>query len=189
MCSRSMFVMTARMGESFRNERSLSSASATRYCERPRRAFEPIASTRPPTTTVGSSPPAASTAATIEVVVVLPCIPAIAIPYFRRINSANISARGITGICRRSASETSALALLTAELVTTTSAVATFSAACASKTVAPSVFSRSVTAERFRSDPETLYPRFSMISAMPLMPIPPMPTKWMRWILANIKKC
>ena len=34
-----------------------------------------------------------STAATIEVVVVLPCMPAIAIPYFNRINSASISAR------------------------------------------------------------------------------------------------
>ena len=34
MCSRSRLVTTARMGESLRKERSLSSASATRYCER-----------------------------------------------------------------------------------------------------------------------------------------------------------
>jgi hypothetical protein len=32
MCSRSRLVTTARMGESLRKERSLSSASATRYC-------------------------------------------------------------------------------------------------------------------------------------------------------------
>ena len=56
MCSRSRLVTTARIGDSFRNERSLSSASATRYCVVPSRAFDPIASTRPPTTTVGSKP-------------------------------------------------------------------------------------------------------------------------------------
>ena len=50
-------------------------------------------------TTVGSRPPAASTAATIDVVVVLPCMPAMAMPYFRRISSASISARGMTGMC------------------------------------------------------------------------------------------
>src|ERR1700723_521942 len=61
MCSRSMFVTTDRIGESLRNDRSLSSASAIRYCDLPSRAFEPIASTRPPTTTVGSRPPAART--------------------------------------------------------------------------------------------------------------------------------
>ena len=93
MCSRSILVTTDRIGESLRNDRSLSSASATRYCDLPSRAFEPIASTRPPTTTVGSSPPAAKTAATMEVVVVLPCMPAMATPYFSRINSASISAR------------------------------------------------------------------------------------------------
>src|SRR5215472_9153104 len=38
---------------------------------------------------------------------------------------------------------------------------------------------RSVTAEVLRSEPETLYPRLSRTSAMPLMPMPPMPTKWM----------
>jgi len=112
----------ARMGDSLRNERSLSSASATRYCELPRRAFEPRASTRPPTTTVGSRPPAARTEATMDVVVVLPCIPATAMPYFRRISSASISARWMTGILRVRASTTSGFFALTAELVTTTDA-------------------------------------------------------------------
>ena len=47
--------------------------------------------------------------AIIEVVVVLPCAPATAMPYFRRINSASISARGMTGIFRRAASASSGL--------------------------------------------------------------------------------
>ena len=34
----------------------------------------------------------------MEVVVVFPCAPATAMPYFRRMSSASISARGITGI-------------------------------------------------------------------------------------------
>ena len=49
-------------------------------------------------TKVGSSPPSASTLATRLVVVVLPCVPAIAMPCFRRISSASISARGTTGM-------------------------------------------------------------------------------------------
>ena len=54
---------------------------------------------RPPMTKVGSRPPSASTLATRLVVVVLPCVPAIAMPCFRRISSASIIARGTTGIC------------------------------------------------------------------------------------------
>ena len=155
MCSRSRFVTTDKIGDNLKNERSLSSASATRYWLCPSRAFDPIASTRPPTTTVGSKPPAVSTDATIDVVVVFPCIPAIAMPYFSRISSASISARWITGIFRARASVTSGLFSWTAELTTTTLAPTTFAAACPSNTVAPSVASRSVTADRRRSDPLT----------------------------------
>ena len=72
----------------------------------PSRAFEPMDCSRPPTTMVGSSPPRASTAATSEVVVVLPCEPATATPYFMRISSASMSARGITGMpCARAADD------------------------------------------------------------------------------------
>jgi hypothetical protein len=49
-------------------------------------------------TNVGSNPACARIEATIEVVVVLPWAPAMAMPNFNHINSANISARGITGI-------------------------------------------------------------------------------------------
>src|SRR5215813_8725731 len=75
-----MFVITAIVGNSFKNERSLSSASATISSPRPSRALLPNALRRPPMTAVGSSPARSSTSATIDVVVVLPCAPAIAIP-------------------------------------------------------------------------------------------------------------
>ena len=112
----------ARIGESLRKERSLSSASATRYCDLPEPRIRPHRVHRPPTTTVGSRPPPASTAAIMEVVVVLPCMPATAMPYFSRINSASISARWITGHLLARASTTSGLGSLTAELTTTTAA-------------------------------------------------------------------
>src|SRR5256886_8724291 len=92
-CSRSIVVTTATTGASMRKLRSLSSASTTKYSPLPSRAVVPIWLTFPPITNVGSRCAAASTEATIEVVVVLPCAPATAIPYFNRISSANISAR------------------------------------------------------------------------------------------------
>ena len=58
----------------------------------------PNALSRPPITAVGSSPARSSTSAIIEVVLVLPCAPATAMPKRSRISSASISARGITGI-------------------------------------------------------------------------------------------
>ena len=63
----------------------------------PRQAFVPIARTRPPTTIVGSRPAAWRIDPVIEVVVVLPCEPAMAMPVFTRITSASISARLMTG--------------------------------------------------------------------------------------------
>ena len=95
-----MFVITAIVGDSFRNDRSLSSASATISSPRPSRALLPNALSRPPITAVGSSPARSSTSAIIDVVVVLPCAPATAMPKRSRISSASISARGITGMWR-----------------------------------------------------------------------------------------
>src|ERR1700730_685869 len=51
----------------------------------------------PPLITVGSSPPVSKSAPMIEVVVVLPCVPAIAIDHLSRISSPSISARRTTG--------------------------------------------------------------------------------------------
>src|SRR5512146_538192 len=176
-----MLVTTATVGDRRRNDPSLSSASATRNSPWPSFALDPRLLSFPPTTAVGSQPAAARTVATIEVVVVLPWVPAMAIPYFIRINSASISARGMTGIFRRCASTTSGLSFFTAEETTTTCpSSGTFSAACPIPITAPSRDRRSVVSERRRSDPLTRYPRLSRSSAMPLIPIPPMPTKWMR---------
>ncbi len=151
-----MFVTTAMVGDSFRNERSDSSASATMKSPLPSRAPEPRTPSRPPTTTVGSRPPLSRTRATIDVVVVLPWLPATATPYLRRISSASISARGITGIPARRASTTSGLSGRTAVEVTTTCAPATWAAAWPSANLAPCATRRSVTDERFRSEPETV---------------------------------
>src|SRR5262249_26202883 len=105
---------------------------------------------------------------------------------FRRINSASISARGMTGMCRARAVSTSTLSDLTAEEITTTSAPCTCTAACPWDTVAPCCCSRLVTSESARSEPLTVYPRFNRTSAIPLMPMPPMPTKWIRCVLRII---
>ncbi len=110
-----MFVTTAIVGVSRRNDRSLSSASTTMYSPRPRRALLPKAESLPPMTAVGSSPARSSTSATIDVVVVLPCAPATAMPERSRISSASISALGITGMRRRRASAISGLSGRTAD--------------------------------------------------------------------------
>ena len=72
-------------------------------------------------TKVGSKPPSASTLAIKLVVVVLPCVPATAMPCLKRINSASIKARGTTGIFFSRAANTSGLSDFTAVEVTTTS--------------------------------------------------------------------
>ena len=75
-----MFVTTAIIGCRCRNDASLSSASATRYLPSPSFAFAFALASRPPITNVGSTPASASTLAIRLVVVVLPCVPAIAMP-------------------------------------------------------------------------------------------------------------
>jgi hypothetical protein len=91
----------------------------------------------------------------MEVVVVLPCVPATEIPVLPRMSSASISARGITGIPSRRASATSGLAGFTAEEVTTTCAPWTLSARWPSAMRAPSFCSRRVESVSARSEPET----------------------------------
>ena len=151
-----MVVTTAMAGLSLRKDPSLSSASATMKSPFPSLALDPNALSRPPITTVGSYPPWLRIVATMEVVVVLPWLPAIATPYFRRINSASISALGMTGICRRLASRISTLSERTADETTTTSAFSTFSAAWPMKVLPPSFSNLSVRGPSFRSEPETL---------------------------------
>jgi len=137
------------------NEPSLSSASATSKSPRPSRAWLPSALTLPPITIVGSSPPFASTFATSDVVVVLPCAPAMATPYLSRINSASISARGMTGTTLALAARTSGFAGETAEEITTTWAEPMCAASCPMNTVPPSARIRRMVSDSCMSDPVT----------------------------------
>ena len=105
---------------------------------------------------VGSKPPASRTRAVIEVVVVLPCEPATAMPYFIRISSASISARGMTGMRLSRAFSTSTLSSRTADEMTTTSAFLRFSARWPMAISAPRRSSRRVASFSWRSEPETL---------------------------------
>ena len=109
MWSASMLVTAAITGMRLRNDASDSSASATMYSPAPSRALTPALLSRPPITNVGSSPASASTLATRLVVVVLPCVPAMAMPLRRRISSASITARGTTGMRFSRAASTSGL--------------------------------------------------------------------------------
>ena len=93
---------------------------------------------------------------TSEVVVVLPCVPAIAMPCFRRISSASITARGTTGTRAARAAITSGLSPFTAVEVTTASAPAMCAASWPTKTRMPSVASRRSVALSLWSEPETV---------------------------------
>jgi hypothetical protein len=91
----------------------------------------------PPLMTVGSSPPASSSVATSEVVVVLPCVPAMATQLLKRISSASISARRTTGRRFSRAMASSGLSRLIAVETTTSSAPSTFSARWPTKVLRP----------------------------------------------------
>ena len=156
MWSASMFVTTASTGIRFRNEASDSSASTTMYSPAPSREFAPALASRPPMTKVGSTPAAASTLVTSEVVVVLPCVPAIAMPFFSRISSASITARGTTGTRAARAAITSGLSPFTAVEVTTACAPAMCAASWPIATRMPSDASRREVALALWSEPETV---------------------------------
>ena len=79
-----------------------------------------------------------------------------ATPSFRRISSASISARGITGMPRSLAAITSGLFFFTAlEVTTTSTSGATFSARCPALTIPPREARRLVISLSLRSDPLT----------------------------------
>ncbi len=86
---------------------------------------------------------------------VLPCEPATATPYFIRMSSASISARGMIGTDSRRASRTSTLSGAIAEEVTRTSAPLTRSAAWPVQTFAPSPRRRRTGSPAARSEPVT----------------------------------
>jgi hypothetical protein len=91
----------------------------------------------------------------MDVVVVLPCDPPIAMPYFMRMSSASISARPMTGIPAARAASSSGLSGFTALEYTTTCAPSMFEAACPANTRPPARTRRSVTSLVFWSEPDT----------------------------------
>ena len=109
----------------------------------------------PPLITVGSRLPASSSAATIDVVVVLPWVPAMATQLFSRISSASISARRTTGSRLARAATSSGLSRRIAVETTTTSAAPRLAAAWPIDTVAPLSRSRLMLAPSAASEPCT----------------------------------
>ena len=104
-----MLVMTASTGVRRRNVRSYSSASTMMRSPSPETAFvAPNEATLPPTMIVGSKSSSPTTRPTIVVVVVLPWVPAMPMPYFIRMSSPSMSARRMSGMRWRSASFVSA---------------------------------------------------------------------------------
>ena len=91
-----MFVTSAISAASCRNERSDSSASTTSQSPVPQPAFVPVVRSSPPMTYDGSQPARISACAAIEAVVVLPCVPAIAIVRRSRDSSPSSSPRWIS---------------------------------------------------------------------------------------------
>ena len=101
-------IMT-KFGVNLENDPSLSSASTTIHSPFPSLALLLQLLIIPPFITVGSKSAPSSIDATKEVVVVFPCVPAIAIDHLSRINSHNISALCTIGIRLLLASKSSTL--------------------------------------------------------------------------------
>ena len=106
--------------------------------------------------TSGSRPPSASTDAMRLVVVVLPCVPAMAMPCFSRISSASISARGTTGRRARAPRRLRDCRRRPRSRRRPRRRLATFAASWPIATVAPSCARRRVAALSARSEPRHL---------------------------------
>ena len=148
-------------------------------------ALPPIASRSPPISTCGSLPARSSRNAIIEVVVVLPCDPATAIPSQPFNNAANKSERWNIGNPLRCASNTSGFSVRMALETTIAFTSVRFAAAWPRKIVAPLFARRAVTSDACKSEPETRQPFFNRIYAIALIPTPPTPTKWNESISSN----
>ena len=133
-------------------------------------------------TYVGSQPSASSACAAIDAVVVLPCVPAMAIVRRRRLSSPSSAPRWITRSSRSRAATYSGFAGGIAVDTTSSMSWPTGTLAASWPTTAgiPAARTRSRYGELARSEPVTAAPRASAISASPLIPAPPMPTKCSR---------
>ena len=117
-----MFVTTATSGSKTMNEPSLSSVSATKTSPLPWWALAPLVTRLPPTAKDGSSPQCCSATVSMDVVVVLPCVPATATLRYPRIRATSATVRGSTRKPRARASTSSGFDSGTAEDTTTVSA-------------------------------------------------------------------
>ena len=153
--SASTLVTTATVGASSRNEPSDSSASATKWGPVPAAALTPLALKSPPTANDGSSPAASRMATTIPVVVVLPWVPATAIPVRPVISRASSWARPSTGMSRSLAATSSGLVARIAVEAATRSGRPIRVPSWPAHTRAPSARSASRVADSLRSEPVT----------------------------------
>ncbi|SIN10602.1 Uncharacterised protein [Mycobacteroides abscessus subsp. abscessus] len=135
---------------------------------------------RAPTAKDGSAPAASSITAIIELVVVLPWVPATAIVRWTPMAAARASERCRTRSPRARAAASSGLDSRMAVEITTVSACSMFSAAWGTKTRAPFSRSASSTGPSLASEPDTLSPCSSSSSATADIPVPPMPMKCTR---------
>src|ERR1043166_4512417 len=116
-----MFVITAQEGERLRNERSYSHASTTSCLPGQGSACDPSSGITPPQTNDGPNPAPERIHVIIEVVVVFPWQPAIAIVCFSAESRPSISAYFTTGMLPALASTISGWSSLTAAVRTTSS--------------------------------------------------------------------
>ena len=124
----------------------------------------------------GRSPASTSTRASMELVVVLPWVPATAMVRLTEAMAGRIWLRVATGTPAARAARTSGLAAEMAEEMATTSASARLAGSWPMATGTPSARSRSVTWLSFRSEPVTAWPMAFSTEAMAPMPAPPAPT-------------
>ena len=118
-----------------------------------------------------------SMVAIIELVQVLPCVPATATVDRPPARWPSIRARGQIGMPRRIASTTSGLVSGIAEETTTTSGVPRFSARWPMATGTPARLECARVARLLQVAAGDASPRSASTSAMPLMPAPPAPMK------------
>ena len=162
--------------------RSYSSASTTNASPCPARAFVFRLMGVAPMMKLGSSSASIKIVAIMLVVVLLPCVPATAMPTRSCINAFNTSPRCHTFNPRFFASTNSGssglMALDGASTNVPTSIPSKCATSCPTNVSIPSAFNASNIALGLPSQPVTVTPRPCSTRAIALMPAPPMPMMW-----------
>ena len=115
-----MLVTTTTSGRYSSSDPSLSSASATKHVPLPWWALVPASPKSPPTANDGSNPLCCNATMSMEVVVVLPCVPVTISVVWPAISFASTAGRRIIGMPRLRASTSSGLVFGIAACVVTT---------------------------------------------------------------------